>query len=279
MSHKYTFCLLRYMPDPVTQEFANVGVVVSLPSERFLKARFSPHYGRISRMFGKISGAAFRSYVRFLQTEINTLGERSAAGFLFEDPISSLASKLTEILPKDDSAFQFSPAGTGVTLNPDEALDALYQRYIGQYDDLEAAARKDDDAVWRIFKAPLERKSLSVHFESKTIKSSDYEYEFEHSWKNGIWHLYEPLSLDLGDPGSILDKANRWLGRVTTLAESSDRFKLYFLLGKPKDDGLQQAYQKAKNILNRVPGQKELIGEDQIDSFVREVEREFDSHK
>jgi hypothetical protein len=279
MSAKYTFCLLRYVPDPVTQEFATVGVVISIPSERFLKARLSAHYGRITRMFGRTNGASFRSYIRHLQTQINSLGDRIASGDLFEDLSVPLSVKLSQILPPDDSAFRFVPGGAGVARDPEEAINTLYQRYIGQYEDNELSSRRDDEDVWKIFRTPIERGPLSFHLEPKTIRSSNYEYEFEHSWRNGVWHLYEPISLDLGDSSAILDKANRWLGRITTLSDSPEQFKLFCLLGRPRGEELQEAYQKAQNILNKAPAEKELIREEQIESFARRSEQEFTQYK
>lgn len=279
MSTKYTFSILRYVPDPVTQEFVNIGIVLSSPSDRFLKARLSPHYGRITKMFGKTHGASFRSYVRYLQAEINSLGESRLGGSLFDDLSVPLSEKLTQILPNDDSSFRFVRGGAGVSGDPQQMIDVLYERYIGQYEDNETSSRKDDEAVWRIFKTPLERGVLVSHLEPKVIKSADYEYEFQHSWKNGVWHLYEPLSLDLGDPGTIVDKANRWLGRITTLSESHEEFKLFFLLGKPKGAQLQEAYIKAQNILTKAPAPKQLIQEEEMVAFAQEAEIEFVRHQ
>jgi hypothetical protein len=123
----------------------------------------------------------------------------------------------------------------------------------------------------------LSPKSIS-HLSPKKIVAANYEYEFQRAWKNGIYHLYEPVSFDLADSGSILDKANRWLGRATSLADSSESFKLFLLLGGPQDAKLTEAFRRASNILRTMPGEFELVSERDAERFSDEVEAELKQH-
>jgi hypothetical protein len=93
-----------------------------------------------------------------------------------------------------------------------------------------------------------------------------------------VWHAYEPISFDLAETDSIKDKANRWLGRVTILADSKERFTLHLLLGSPKESNLQKAYVQAKNILNKIPGKPEIIEEDGAEHFADALKKEIDEH-
>ena len=81
------------------------------------------------------------------------------------------------------------------------------------------------------------------------------------------------------DAGSILDKANRWVGRATSLNDSSEQFKIHMLLGEPQDDRLQNTFVKAQNILNKMPGQKEFIRESEAEAFADELAREVHAHE
>jgi hypothetical protein len=81
------------------------------------------------------------------------------------------------------------------------------------------------------------------------------------------------------DAGSILEKANRWVGRATSLNDSSERFKIHILLGEPQDDRLRSAFEKAQNILNKMPGQKEFVHEAEADAFADELAREIGEHE
>lgn len=278
MKTKYYFNVLRYVYDPVTQEFVNIGVVVYAPQRGFLKAICTSHYSRISKMFHRIDGPSFRSLTRYIQDKISSVTQEWAKGALFVDIDEKLESILARILPIDDSAVRFAMGGVGLTENPEQTLHELYQRYVARYEQTSESFRRDDEEVWRVFKKPLEQRKVIDRLEPKLIIAPNYEYQFERSWKNGVWHVYEPVSFDLLDTGSILDKANRWLGRVTNLIDSAEPFKLYLLLGEPKDQKLQAAFQKAENILAKMPGQRELVREREAEEFAEEVEFEIKEH-
>ena len=61
MKTAYTFVTLRYVHDVVTGEFANVGIVLYAPDERYLEARFTTSYERLNALFVKIDHANYRS--------------------------------------------------------------------------------------------------------------------------------------------------------------------------------------------------------------------------
>lgn len=104
------------------------------------------------------------------------------------------------------------------------------------------------------------------------------DYKFEHAWKNKIWHAYEPISDDLAEADSIKDKANRWLGRVTSLADSKERFALHLLMGKPREGKLQTAFLQAQNILHKMPVKHEFVQEDDADAFADSLTNEIKEH-
>ncbi|MGO9273834.1 MAG: DUF3037 domain-containing protein [Terriglobia bacterium] len=60
MKIPYTFSVLRYVHDPVTTEFVNVGVALYAPDAKYLSAICTPHYARLSdrlsEMFGRVDG-------------------------------------------------------------------------------------------------------------------------------------------------------------------------------------------------------------------------------
>jgi hypothetical protein len=278
MKEKFYFSLLRYVYDPLTQEFVNIGVVLYSPSHSFLRATFTSRYGRISRMFGRIDGASFRATASYIERKVTEVSERLAGGLLFHDPTQSLQSILSEVVPPDDTAIRFVPGGVGITENPGLTLEELFGRYVTRYENLSESARRDENDVWRVFQEPLRSKEVFPHLVPKVIRAPNYEYEFERSWKNGIWHLFEPVSFDLADERSILEKASRWVGRSMSLSDSSEPFKLFLLLGEPADPRLGAAFQRASNLLAKIPGTRELIRERDAEQFADEVEQEFQNH-
>jgi hypothetical protein len=278
MKTPYSFSILRYIHDAVTQEFVNIGVAVYSRETGFLRAQCATHYGRITHLFTKIDGARFRQLTTYIQEKIGEIGAHLPSALPFE-PRAAIEDLLAKVLPPDDSSIQFSHAGVGLSSDLEETLAQLFERYVDRYNASAEPVRRDED-VWRgTFKGPLERRHVTAYLSPKQIIAPDYGYEFQHAWKNGIWHLYEPVSFDLVDDGSIIEKANRWVGRATNLIESSDKFEIHLLLGEPSDRRLQSTFVKARNILNKMPGKKQLVRESEAEAFADEFEREIKQHE
>jgi Protein of unknown function (DUF3037) len=116
----YTFSILRYVHDPVTTEFANIGVALYAPEAKYASAICTSHYGRLSKMFGQIDGERFRQITRYLQSRIEQIGEQLRAQLPFPEVPKNIEGLLARVLPPDDSAIQFSSAGGGVTSAPEK---------------------------------------------------------------------------------------------------------------------------------------------------------------
>jgi len=273
----YSFSVLRYVHDPVTQEFANVGVALYSKQSRYLDAICTANYGRISTMFGEIDGNKFRQTTRYIQERLHSLGAELSTGLPFESN-KNIEGILAMVLPPDDSAFQFSRPGTGVGNDLDKALRDLFVRFVERYSSYVEATPRDDDEIWRVYREPLERRHVAQLLAPKRIVAPNYDYEFQHSWKNQHWRVYEPVSFDLLETTSILDKANRWLGRAASLADSNEKFKMYLLLGEPRASSLKTAFVKAQNILNKIACDHELIKENEAEEFAAEVAQELRTH-
>jgi len=273
----YSFCVLRYVHDPTTQEFVNIGVAAFSPEAGYLRAICTMNYGRITQVFQKIDGQRFRQISKYIQEQVCAAGQSRQSALPFESG-ESIEQVLAKILPPDDSAIQFSGTGVGLSANLDQTLLDLYRRHVEQYTSQVEVSRRTDEEVWRTFREPLDRALVTPRLSPKRIVGSSFDYEFQRSWKNEIWHVLEPVSFDLVEAGSILDKANRWVGRATSLLDSSETFNIHMLLGEPSDHLLQQAFIKAQNILNKMPGRKEFVRESEADAFAEELAREVDKH-
>ncbi|MGD0231871.1 MAG: DUF3037 domain-containing protein [Syntrophorhabdales bacterium] len=269
MKTAYSFVVLRYVHDVMTGEFVNVGVALYAPEAGYIGGLCNTRYGRVNSMFHEIDGEYFRGLMRYIQERFEDLGYRLRTELpMFEAP-ADILTIAKSILPTDDSSLQWSDPGGGQTENPAKALKDIFERFVARYDVRLQQQTRDDSEVWRVFKTELEVKHVLSRLQPKRIVSNNYDYEFQHSWKNQDWHVYEPVSFDLQEADSILDKANRWLGRITTLRDSPDKFKLHMLLGEPSLDKHRSTFIKAENILNKIPGDKEFVPEHKAKSFLR----------
>ncbi len=86
---------------------------------------------------------------------------------------------------------------------------------------------------------------------------------FRKAWKNGAWHCLEPLSLDLRKQHKVSEKAHTWLGRLTSIENAEEAFKVYFLVGEPEQPshGMKAECERAVRILQKARGEHEVIRE------------------
>ncbi len=279
MKASYTFTVLRYVHDITSGEFVNVGVALYAREANYLGAICTPRYGRVSRVFLDIDAEHFRSLMRFIQARFEEQAESLQRVTLpFVTSPKSVVEIAQNILPLDDSSLQWSEPGAGVTEDPAGTLEMLYDRMVQRYEHRVKLSSREDEEIWRPFKKELETRHVLAHLRSKRIVAKDYDYEFEHARKNGVWNMYEPISFDLLHAETILDKANRWLGRGWNLNDAPEEFKLYMLLGEPRDEKLKSAFVKAKNILNKMPIEKEFVAEHEAADFSRELANEIKQH-
>jgi hypothetical protein len=279
MKMAYSFVVLRYVHDVMTGEFINIGVALYAPEVKYIGGLCNAKYGRVTKMFGEINGDYFRGLMRYIEARFEELGNRLCNELPFFGVPADILQIAKSILPPDDSSLQWSESGGGQTENPAKTLEDLYDRMVARYEPRTQQTVRNDGDVWRVFKKELEKRHILNRLQSKRIVGQDYDYEFEHAWQNSNWHVYEPVSFDLLETDSILDKANRWLGRITSLRDSPEKFKLYMLLGRPLIEKHQATFIKAENILNKIPGEKEFIREHEADSFSDSLAGEIQSHE
>jgi hypothetical protein len=100
-----------------------------------------------------------------------------------------------------------------------------------------------DEDVWRPVEAKLKEHGVKVELEPKRIHGNTDTVEFHHAWKNGRWHVYEPLSFDLADADNIKDKARRWLGHLSAVkVGATDDVQVHFIVVRPQSASLVPAY-------------------------------------
>jgi len=279
MKIPYSFSILRYTHDIVSGEFINVGIVLFAPKARFLSAMCTPRFGRISKMFANVDGEHFKQVTRYIEARIEEEGERLISELMLDKIPAGALDFTKRVLPVDDSSLQFSPESFGLTEKPQETLEQLFNRYVEKYyEKMERTSRSDDD-VWKIYKKPLEEKRVLASLIPHQIIANDYEHEFEYCWKNEKWHISEPISFDMLDSSYIQDKANVWLGRITSLTNGSEKFKLNVLIGSPRDEKLASSFVKAKNILHRMPCDHDFIQEDQASQYAENLKKDIEAHK
>lgn len=276
----YSYAVLQYLHDPSTYEFVNVGVLMVCPARDgmtpFVVARARTTVGRM-RDFFPISAPYFRALMQRVNRRMEVVAKKCTHEDLFSERLNA-AQIAEDIVPRDSSSLQWSRLSAGVTDNPQATFYEIYHRMVTKYDNKQAA-RKSDEEVWRPVRQELARRDVPINLSPKTISSKDDKIEFQHAWKNGKWHVYEPISLDLADTDGIYRKVHRWLGQLTSVVpEANEDFVPYFIVGAPTNPHLHRAYEKAISILSKAPGELRIFTESQISDFADVIEDEYRKH-
>ena len=272
---KFTYVLLRYRHDPLAGEVVNVGVVVHCAADHFFDVKIRRTVGRLSKMFPDMEKADLMSGLQVVQRGASRLRERSISDlFMSEADASKLARA---VLPDDDSSLVWGSMGSGITQDATATLEKLYSRFVGLYDESVRAGR-DDAAVWQPVKERLAERNLAERLQPQVIVSPIDRVEFDHAWKNGAWHCYQPLSFDLASGDSIREKAARWSGHMTGLSKAPEAVQPHFIVGGPSNHALVDDYRRAIDLLRASALTPKVFEETQVDALIELIQTEINVH-
>lgn len=281
----YSYTLLRYVHDVLTGEFVNVGVVLYAPATQTVRFKTRTTIGRLRRVFPDVDRAAFVASMYAARRALQRVAKAEAEIDMFRHRTNAseradAVSIAARAIPKDDSSLQWSTAGTGIAEDTEEALDRLFARFVSKYDE-PARTRMSDEDVWRPVRQKLEERNLGVQLQEKSIHGGLDDIVFKHAWKNGQWHVYEPLSFDLADADGIKSKARETLGHLLAVVADgrAEHFKPHFIVGAPRTPALEDAFRTAIGILEKAPNNPEVFEENQLDSLVDQIEDEVRAHR
>ncbi len=175
------------------------------------------------------------------------------------------------MIPHDDAALQWSLSGGGLTESPAAELETLFHETVARHYELTDEARRDDAVIYReIFSPAFESPVVKPHMSSHEVTAPLASHVFPQAWKNGVWNVYQPLSFDLKQGGTIRNKAHRWESLTRFLSKSPEHPKIHLLLGAPSGEQ-RKDYATAEDVLHASPGIV-MIEEDEAADFARELE-------
>jgi Protein of unknown function (DUF3037) len=271
----YSYTVLRYVHDVMTGEFVNVGIVVHGASG--IKFRFNSRTSRISNTFPGFDSKAFRGSLSAIKHAIasQALAEQNAGLFASKPDALMLAQRA---MISDDSSFQWSPAGSGVSANLTITVDQLYARFVSRYEK-QSGQRRDDSDVWKPIRAKLEALNVADHFQEQTFHGAIDEYKMRHAWKNGSWHAIEAYSFDLADAGEIKQKAHTIRGHLESLNDGfTEQLSLNLVLGMPTNGDLLAAFDVAKKILEHSAFRPVVVDESAADELLNKLAKKIVEH-
>ncbi|NII25779.1 DUF3037 domain-containing protein [Pseudoflavitalea sp. X16] len=272
--------ILRYLPDRVSGEFVNLGIVAFDPSNGTLKSKFITKIGKISSFFPNINSRFLIKSVKTIHEDLDTFSTRLQSEFAFKR-FNSLDEITKSVLPKDDSALIFSDIKKTLDINPEATVDDLFSRFVSihltEEDDEEV--RRDKEVWNKVYKKHFDDYGISSHLSAHKVKTKNDELEFEKAWKNGAWNCFESVSFNLTRPDAIKNKVYKWVGKLDELNSSSEQVHIYLLSilphGSPELDKFINKTIKGKATENL---KIDLVSESNVTTIVKQIKKEIDKH-
>jgi hypothetical protein len=271
----YHYAVLRYTHDVVTGEFLNVGVVIYCPDDPWLDFQFVTKIRRISDAFKGFDRQGFTAFIQKLKRALTEQGASLVTDSLF--PARSLDALLNETLVRDDSSFQFSSVGFGLTNDPAKELSNLFDRFAVRYTHKVKRTSRSDEEIWSEFKRQLPNQDVLAKLRPVTLFGEDTKETFDFSWRNGQLNIAQPLSLDLLEPERIRNKALVWKALLGEL-QNDENFAVHFIVGLPSEESLLVEAKKAEHILSKAPNAR-LISETESVRFANRIMQEIEEHE
>lgn len=273
---------VRYVHDVRTGEFLNIGVVMLCTRGPFAAARFLPQWERVTAAFPGAEIVLLRRLARAFERRCDEWSVE-ANGQQALRPVTELATLLQSVMLPDDSSVQFSASITGVTADPERTLAELFLTYAGSTLAGEERASRDDGDVWRDFATTrLANSSLLKQLQRHVVRSPHYDLSFDNAWKNGMWNVAQPVSLDMLEPRTIRDKATSWTGKLLTLRPQEHDTNVYLLVGMPKKDSLSSVREAANDALAilsaNIGREAKVVTEDDGEKLAEKIAEDLAEH-
>lgn len=263
------------MPNRVSEEFVNVGVVMYQKDEAFLKARIIDKYAHITQFFKGVNGNYLLQTLKFIRGSINQKSNQLKQELTFDLP-ENINHITSIILPKDDSSLYFTEPQKGVDLNMNTAFEKLFGFFVREY--REESVYLTDKEVWtNIYKPFFEKKGITAKLHQKTIKTTTDTIKFDFAYKNGHWNCLEAANFEMKKKDSIENKVFRIIGKLDALSQSKEKVEYHILANlKKKDRNTNQYITKKLNKHNIGNASINLVTPAEIESFTERVVQDLD---
>lgn len=267
---EYNYCAVKYIHDPAAGEMLNIGVLVFSKSAGRVLGKFETHYDRLSTVFANFNGEHYRRVVRSFERGISRLNKKFEPA-LFEVGFSNISEVFNSLVPDLGLSIQFGPVLAGLTADLEWEVEEVFDRLVQSQAPSKEKKSRSDDEIWTVFSRPFGKRKIVSHLQPRSFLAHDNEWKFDHTFKNERWHILEPVTMDYVSSEWMQMKAARLVGEMTFLQDNKEIKKIYLLLGTPRVDSLQGAYVRAKNLLNEIPIEKELIEETEAEAFAEHL--------
>lgn len=277
MTNYFTYSLLQYRYSAALQESLNIGLVFHFPSEG--KFHFvAGDINRIKTVYPNFDRSLISQYIKQIEKGVekpNNLFENLSEPSIFREYLQ------LNLLRRDDTALQFTEP-TKVINTYSTSLEAVsaYSKLLllNVTSKEQPPVRKNEQYVIRSFTQLVSKINKEAEQKLKqphTLKAeSGFPLNFDYSWQNGTLNLIKPLSFDVVDQNTIIDKTEKFIGIFNIFGKKAkqNNQRLDILITPPQNQQLFDVYQNALEELRRdYDDSKRLITENNFEEYAQET--------
>lgn len=209
------YAIIRFLPYPETQEFANVGIVLSCPETGYFSFKLEKRrYSRITAFFSKLDASIYRSAVSLFDTELERVaGQMGERRFDRED----FGKLFDALVHPREAIIRFGSPRALLTDSAEQALEQLFAYYV-EHDF--ATPEYQERVVMKRVRALVNGLQLERPFKPRDIGNHDYAHAHFPlvQWnEERVLKAIKPFFLGQDEPNKILTHGGAWVDRVKRL--------------------------------------------------------------
>ncbi|HEY3179779.1 MAG TPA: DUF3037 domain-containing protein, partial [Casimicrobiaceae bacterium] len=221
MKRSCHYAIVRFLPFVETGEFANVGVVLICPEDRYFGARLMERrFGRVTQFFEGLEGKTYREAVRMFREELRSFRSTLKSGGPLDGRKkldASLGIRLFDELTRPrESLLRFSEVRTTIAEDPEAKLLELFAFYVER----NFVTKEYQELVLdRAMRSMLRVANLHELFIKAEVGTDDFHVTipFVHIEGDAPQVAIKPLNLNYADTTRIYDHGGHWVDRVNRL--------------------------------------------------------------
>lgn len=239
------YSIFRFAPFVETGEFANVGIVMMAPEQRFFGFKIMGlRHSRVTRFFDQLDARVFRATMKTVREEMDRaavlLRQHGFDKRLKTNDVEFAKHLFAEMIRPRETVIKFSEARMVLVEDPRSSLEDLY----GHYVERDFVTREYQEGVLeRGVRQWLWQARIAERFTRLDVGNDDYHVPFPFVENHGDVAIkaIKPLNLAQPQASKILDHGGQWLFRVNSLKKRGllPR-KVLFAVGPPPAEGTPQ---------------------------------------
>lgn len=209
------YAIIRFLPYAETQEFANVGIVMTCPETGYFGYKLEKRrYGRVAAFFAKLDIKIFRAAMHGFEQELVRVADLVNHECLQSNDLSAAFDAL--IHPRE-AIVRFSSVRPTLVESPEEALEQLFAYYVEHEF---STPEYQERVVMKRVRALVNSLSLNRPFKPRDIGDPNYvhvKFPLVQADDGHVLKAIKPFFLAQDEPNKILTYGGGWVDRVKRL--------------------------------------------------------------